>query len=510
MNGFEALNTTASKFMNTVRENIPPEYRNQLPIAEAGQESFTGVGKALEKNKFLANVWHDEAANLIGKIIQNDNKIYNPLAEFEGDLVETGAEMEEMIIDTAATFAFNPSKAEVKLFERREPELRSAIHTNKRDVTTIRTLQDTQYTEIFRSTKDLDRYILQVTQSILSGNESEKYYTTKELVSMAAYKGSVRVLDLGQNVSAKNIQKVISKIAKSMVHPSRNWNAGKVNIQADFSELRMLLPINTSVDLNVDFFANVFHLDAVKSGLAIKEVDYFPNIYEYTKDHIVTAEDHLNLLLNDYNFDIGEVVKAGSQASEAAFLNATADGGLNDVELKFDASRIQAVILDRRVLKINPQLVGTFATQPNAAGRYTQLIFNEKEFFGYSPFLPSAVIMANDPIDIADLNDVKIDGISIVDGLGVANIEYTAETREATEAVFGEVEEAKQQLQTLLAEAREITATAAEKKAEKEQLQIEKDELQNELDELKKVNSSEELEPKEKGVKTVAKKETKK
>ncbi|MGG5368360.1 hypothetical protein [Enterococcus sp. DIV0240a] len=425
MSGFEDLGLTPAQFMNRVHSMLPPYMKSAVPVAEAGQTDFTGIGKALEANAQFASTWHQTAINLVSKIQFDENKIVNPMAEFEGELITTGDKIEEMIIDAAETFAFNPSKAEKKLFERRKPDLKAIIHTATRDVSNVRTLQDTVYTTIFRSVAELDSYVVKVTQSLISGNEYEKYYTTKELISKAVSKGSIRTIDLGSNVGAKEIQQAISQVTKLMVHPNRYFNMGNIgqpdargktgiNIQADFSQLRLLLPVSTSVTLNTDFFANVFHLDAVKTGLAIKEVDFFPNLYEYTAEHTVTAEDVANGYVDNFNFELGDKIPAGSTATEGAYTAAQAEDGLNDVTLKFDASRIQAVILDKRALVINPMLPLTLASEANPLGRYTQIVLQDKEMFSYSPFMPACVILADDPIDVVDyvkitaMPDVKI------------------------------------------------------------------------------------------------------
>src|SRR5699024_4504463 len=110
MNGFNNLGITPAEFMNTVRAKLPQNYQGQLPIAERGQTSFTGVGEILSQDENFANVWHRTAINLVAKILFRENKIVNPLAEFEGELITTGDKVEEMIIDAAETFMFDPSK----------------------------------------------------------------------------------------------------------------------------------------------------------------------------------------------------------------------------------------------------------------------------------------------------------------------------------------------------------------------------------------------------------------
>lgn len=414
MSGFDDLNTTPAEFMNTVRSMLPDSYAQQLPIAEAGQTAFEGVAKILGDDDNFASKWHKTAITLVSKILQRDNKIVNPLAEFEGDLITTGDKVEETIIDAAETFTFNPVKAEVNLFKRRPPELKAVIHKNKRDVSNQRTIQDTVFTDIFRDVTQLDRYVIQVTESMLAGNEYEKYYTTKKLISDAVASGKVRTIDLGKDGSADKIQKAILSVAKLMVHPSRFFNMGNVgqpqangqtgiNIQADFSKLRMLLPVSTSVNLNVDFFAQVFHSQAVESGLAIKEIDYFPNIYRYTKNHTVTENDVANGYVSEDEYEIGTVIPEGAEAREEAYFAANAPGvKSSDVEMTFDASRIRAVILDSRALVINPQIPTTLASTPNSLGRYINLILQDKAIYSFSPFMPACVILADEDDAVQD------------------------------------------------------------------------------------------------------------
>jgi len=385
-NVYEDVNVTPSMFMNLVREAVPTGYAQQLPKAEAGQTSFEGIGTLLSQDSQFANVWHNQAVNLIARILFRNNVIKNPLAEYEGELLETGAEQEEMIIDTVETHMFNPAKAETLLFERRAPELYSRIHQTVRDVHSKVTVQDTYFTQIFRSVKDLDRYVSNVVEAILSGNEYEKYYTTKRLISKAVAEGSVRVVDLGSSATAKQLQTAILDHSELMLHPSRYYNMGRgadgVNIMGQADNLRMMMPVTVKNRLNVDFFVSAFNLDPVKSDLVIKKVDFFPDVWQYSADHTVTQADIDAGYVDPEEFSVGDVIPSGHEAVE----NAT------DATQILDASNILAFIHDVRALLINPVLKTTLSVVPNAYGRYNQIILNEKTYYSFSPYMPAVVI----------------------------------------------------------------------------------------------------------------------
>lgn len=462
MSGFKDLGLEPWKFMNTVRKQLRESDRSDVPIYRPGDTDFTGVGELLADDPNFANKWHKAAINVISKKIMNDNKIVNPWAEFEGDLVPNGDKLEEMIIDTANMYQFNPSVAEKTLFDRRAPELKAIIHKSKRDVTGKLTLQDTVYTEIFSNVNELDSYVVTVTESLISGNEFGKYYTMKETLSQAIYRNKVRTFDLGSNNSAKLIQKYILKHSKKMLHPSRNYNMGNVgqpgannktgiNIQADRLKLRLVLPIETAVNVNVDFLASQFHLDSVQADIAIKEVDEFPSLYQYSADHTVTETDIANGFLDGRLFQVGSTVPAGAAATEEAYIYALEDaetnGTTSDIEQVFDGSRVQAMVMDARALKYNPMIPMTISSVANPEGRYTNVILNDKAISSFSPFMPSFAILA-DPVDDgmddntsgdntrSKIKDIQLDGESIVDQTGIANIPYSAETEQAATEVF--------------------------------------------------------------------------
>lgn len=223
---------------------------------------------------------------------------------------------------------------------------------------------------------------------MLSGNEYEKYYETKKLISTAVAAGKIRTIDLG-TATSKQLQTAILSHSQLMLHPNRFYNYGRVtdgiNIQANQANLRMLLPVSTHVNLNVDFFANAFHLDAAVSDLAVKKVDYFPDLWQYSTAHTVVQADFDDKYLDPRSWDIGDVVPVGTMAV----------AGATDATKVYDASRIVAVILDSRALVINPVLPTQLSTISNPMGRNTNIILNEKAYFSYSPFMPACVILAD-------------------------------------------------------------------------------------------------------------------
>lgn len=448
--GFNYLGVTPAGFVEGVKAELPLSFQQEVPSSKAGQTDFSGIGQAVERNPLLGPAWHRTAVTLIARILMRDNKITNPMSEFEGELVENGNFIEEMIIDTAKAFMFDPSKAVMKIFDRREPRLRALIHQHKRDVIIPTTLQDTYYPTIFRTPAELNRYVINVAQSLVSSNESGKYFESKAIVSKAAAAGSIRTIDLGATVTYEDLQEQILTHSKQMLQPSRFYNMGNIGqldnegetgieIQADRNELRMLLPISTSVGLDVKFFANAFHLDPVKSNLVIKEINSFPSIHEYNKDHTITQTDIANGFINDYNFEVGEILPAGTIATEKAYRHSIATGE-NDIDLVYDASRIKAVILDRRALLINPIIPVTFSNDTNGQGRYVNITLHDKGYFSFSPFMPSVVILADEVVKNRPVQDVQIDNESILNKqTGIANIPYTEETGTATDEVFPEV-----------------------------------------------------------------------
>ena len=76
------------------------------------------------QNAFLSNL-----VNRIGRVIITSRLYEYPWAGFKKGLLEYGETVEEIFVEIARPYQFNPEKAETDLFKRRIPDVQAAFHT---------------------------------------------------------------------------------------------------------------------------------------------------------------------------------------------------------------------------------------------------------------------------------------------------------------------------------------------------------------------------------------------
>ena len=146
----------------------------------------------------------------------------------------------------------------------------------------------------------------------------------------------------------------------------------------------MLVPLKTSIDIDVDFVANAFNPELFKATqVHFTEVDAFPDVWTYNTDHTVTSDDIDKGYVDGRVHPVGSVIKKGSIATA----NAT------DAEQTLIGDKVGAIVLDRDALQLRDALPLTLSTINNPKKRYTNIFLNQKTALMFVQALNSRAIM---------------------------------------------------------------------------------------------------------------------
>lgn len=158
----------------------------------------------------------------------------------------------------------------------------------------------------------------------------------------------------------------------------------KINQATHVSDIEVIVPLKTSIDIDVDFVANAFNPELFRNTrVHFTEVDALPSVWEYETDHVVTTDDIDKGYLDARTHPIGSTVKAGTIANE----NAT------DAKLMLDGDKVGALVLDRDALQLWDALPLTLSTINNPKKRYTNIFLNQKTALMFVQSLNSKAIM---------------------------------------------------------------------------------------------------------------------
>ncbi len=355
-----------------------------LPTYKAGQD-FTPYGQELAGNPDLFNGYLKSLVRQFGVIFQRVALAQNPLSMFKKGIMPYGANIESIVYDTVEAKQYNPfyrdSKGEqLSPYEQNLLNPVANSYTATQNISMPVTIIDTVDTQYFQNLQQFHTYVWGKIASLVNGAVLDEYYHTKLTISVPLSANKIKSVNVDddENVS-KNLAKEIKRAAKKMRYFSRDYNGAGVNQATLVDHIVVMVNVNRSVDLDMDYFGQLFNPENARDyDVQYVEVDRFPDVWRYSKDHVVTQDDadkgyvDVRRPGNNYGYyHIGDTIKKGTLAKA----NAT------DATQSLNGDDLAAVVMDRDALQIWDNFATTLTTVPNPRGRYNNVFLNKMTTF---------------------------------------------------------------------------------------------------------------------------------
>lgn len=365
---------------------------------QAGSD-FKPYGSELASNSNLVNDYLTTLVKQFGMIFQKVALAQNPLNYFKKGVVPFGGQIESILYDTIEQKAFNPNFRDEKgnersPFEQNWGRVEGRTYQDVQDISTPVTIFDTIDTQYFMTLQQFHTFIWGKITALVNGAVLDEYRYTKLTLSKPIADQKMPTLFLGKNADIKSLAKAIKKTAKKMRYFSRDMNALGINQSTLSNDICVIVNVDKSTDLDMDYFGTLFNPETGKDyNVKYIEIDQFPSIWKYTKDHVVTQDDadkgfvDVRSAKNPYGkWSIGDTLKSGTLAKQ----------GATDASEVLNGDKVDAVVLDRDALQVWDQLPTVLTTQNNARGRYTNVFLNKKTLFNYIMGLNALAIVEDD------------------------------------------------------------------------------------------------------------------
>ena len=405
VNAFNSV--THGKFSDTdIFNNVTSNMNDprDLPTYKAGSD-FTPYGQELMTNPDLFNGYLSTLVAQFGVIFQKVSLAQNPLNMFKKGLMPFGSNLESIVYDTVEQKEYNPFFRDAhghqqSPFEQNLLNPVADTYNETQDISTAVTIVDTVDTQYFQNLAQFHNYVYGKIASLVNGAVLDEYYHTKLTLSKPIADGKMPVVNVNNSGNwLPNFAKEIKSLAKQMRYFSRDHNGAGVNQATLVQNIVVIVPVKYSVDLDMNYFGQLFNPENARDfNVQYVEVDQFPSIWKYTKDHKITADDaakgYVAVKDGQYadsyaKYYIGDTIKAGSLAKP----------GATDAVEVFNGDNLGAVVLDRDALQIWDQLPTTLTTVSNPRGRYNNVFLNKKALFAYITGLNAEGIYVSDKPD---------------------------------------------------------------------------------------------------------------
>lgn len=364
--GVSKLRLATAEILNTIRDNASANYRDYVPVADpTDQQSVRNIGGIIMNYPALQNEYLNALMNRIGRVIITSKLFYNPWAGLKKGLLEFGETVEEIFVNIAKPFQFDPAVAESEVFKREIPDVRAAFHILNYQKFYKATISNDQLRQAFLSWQGITDLIAKIVDSMYTGANYDEFLTMKYMLARNILQGRMNVTEVAP-VSAENAKTIVSTIkgvSNIWEFPSTNYNLSGVTTQTDKRDQIILLNAKFDAVIDVEVLAVAFNMEKAEFMGNRILVDSFGSLD--------TAR--LDLLFKD---DPNYVPL--SQAELSAL----------------DA--IPAVMVDRDWFMIFDNLYN-FTENYNGQGLYWNYFYHTWKTFSVSPFANNTVYVAGAP-----------------------------------------------------------------------------------------------------------------
>lgn len=359
------LTNSSVDILNAIRNNATQNYRDYIPKATHDADSIRQIGAIIMDYPALQNEFLSALVNRIGRVLITSKMYDNPWAFFKEGLLEFGESVEEIFVNIAKPFKFDPAVAETNVFKREIPDVRAAFHIMNYQNYYKATISNDQLRQAFLSWQGISDLIAKIVDAMYTGANYDEFQTMKYMLARHILDGHMYPVEIPmvETDNMKSIVSVVKGVSNKFTFLSPNYNLAGVQTYTAKNNQYMLINSQFDATMDVEVLASAFNIDKAEFSGRRVLVDSFGSL-----DTARLAE----LFAGDSTYE-----EIGSDELEA-----------------LDA--IPAILVDKHWFMIFDNFYN-FTEQYNGEGLYWNYWYHVWKTFSVSPFANNALFIPGAP-----------------------------------------------------------------------------------------------------------------
>lgn len=361
----KTLTNTSVDVLNAIRNNATQNYRDYVPKATANADSIREIGAIIMDYPALQNEFLSALVNRIGRVLITSKMYDNPWAMFKKGMLEFGESIEEIFVNMAKPFQFDPAVAESNVFKREIPDVRAAFHIMNYQKYYKSTVSNDQLRQAFLSWQGITDLIAKIVDAMYTGANYDEFITMKYMLARHIIDGHMYPVEIPAPTEA-NMKQVVAKIkgiSNQYEFQSNKYNLAGVYTHTLKRDQYLLINANFDATMDVEVLASAFNMSKAEFMGQRVLVDSFGSL----------DVERLKILFKD----------------DPTFKEPTQDE-LNALDA------IPCVMVDRDWFMIFDNFYN-FTEQYNGEGLYWNYWYHVWKTFSVSPFANNALFIPTKP-----------------------------------------------------------------------------------------------------------------
>lgn len=361
----KTLSGNSVDILNAIRNSATQNYKDYIPVATKDAESIREIGAIIMDYPALQNEFLSALVNRIGRVLITSKMYSNPIEMFKKGMLEFGETVEEIFVNIAKPFQFDPSIAEKEVFKREIPDVRGAFHVMNYQKFYKATISDRELKQAFLSWDGVSNLIAKIVDSMYTGANYDEFLTMKYLLARHILDGHMTVQEIPAVTTAnmKAITAEIKGVSNKLTFMSSDNNIAGVQTFSLKENQYLIMNAQFDATMDVEVLASAFNMNKAEFMGHRVMIDGFGNL-DIARLNILFADDP----------NYSEI-------------------GTDDLEA---LNAIPAVIIDADWFMVFDNLQ-EFTEQFNGQGLYWNYWYHVWKTFSVSPFANTALFVAGTP-----------------------------------------------------------------------------------------------------------------
>lgn len=377
------LNATTYDILNAIRNNASANYRDYIPSANPDQNNIREIGSIIMNYQALQNEFVNALINRIGLVLITSKGYDNPWQMFKMGKLDYGETIEEIFVNLAEPFIYDPETAESTVFKREIPDVRAAFHYVNYQTFYKETIQQKDLEKAFMSVEGVRNLMNKVIDAMFASANYDEFNVMKYLLARNVLNGRLYPVQIS-SVSAANAKGIVSTIkgvSNDLTFMTRKYTPTGVATHTEKSEQYLIVNSEFDSIIDVEVLASAFNMDKAEFDGRRVLVDSFGNL----------DTKRLKKLLGENYVELTD--------TEIAALNS-----------------VPAVLVDREWFMIFDK-TNYFTDMFNGEGLYWNYWYHVWKVFSTSPFKNAVVFATGAPS--VDSVTVTPSAVSVLPGQNV-------------------------------------------------------------------------------------------
>lgn len=359
------LTASSVDIFNAIRNSASANYQDYVPVANPSQESVREIGAIIMNYNALQNEFLNALINRIALTVINSKLYRNPWSAFKRGILALGESIEEIFVNIAQPFKYDPAVAESKVFQREIPDVRAAFHYLNYQKFYKQTIQNNSLRQAFLSWNAVTDLISKIVEAMYTAANYDEFQVMKYLLARNILNGRLYAKKVPATGPAnmKAIVSTIKGVSNKFEYASTLYNPTGVTNFSNKEDQFIIVNAEFDAAMDVEVLAAAFNMNKAEFMGHRVMIDSFGSLDTARLAELFKGDDNYTPLTED---EIGIL------------------------EL------VPAVLVDRDWFMIYDNL-SEFTEQYNAQGLYWNYFYHVWKTFSTSPFANAVVFAPGDP-----------------------------------------------------------------------------------------------------------------